>query len=89
MFVLYILENKSSRIYIGQTNDLDRRLIQHNDPLRKAWTSRWGPWKVVFTKDFGSRREAMAHEKYLKSLKDRDTVLKQIAGWRSSTSTGS
>ena len=89
MLVLYILENKSSRIYIGQTNDINRRLTQHNDPLRKSWASKYGPWKVIFTKSFKSRKEAVECERYLKSLKDRGSVFKQIAGWRSSTSTGS
>ena len=89
MFIVYILENKLSRIYIGQTNDFERRLAQHNDPVRNSWASRRGPWKIVSTNLFSSRKEAMACEKYLKSIKNRDKLLKHIAGWRSSTSTGS
>ena len=89
MFVVYIIENESSRVYVGQTNDFESRLAQHNDKLRKSWASRRGPWKVIFTRSFDSRKEAMACERYLKSLKDKDAMFKQIAGWRSSISGGS
>lgn len=92
MFVVYVIENPDSRIYIGQTNDLERRIAQHNDPLKKSWASKRGPWKVVFTKNFSSRSEAMRCERYLKSLKNKGKLLelvKYIAGWRKSTSTGS
>ncbi len=30
---VYILENPSGRIYIGYTNNITRRLNEHNDPF--------------------------------------------------------
>lgn len=32
-FWVYVLENAAGRFYVGQTDDLGRRLAQHNDPL--------------------------------------------------------
>ena len=32
MYFVYILENSSGRFYIGQTDNLARRLSQHNQP---------------------------------------------------------
>lgn len=89
MFVVYVLENKQSNHYIGHTNDLERRLSQHNNPLSKSWTSSRGPWKVLETKSFSERSEAVRCERYLKSLKNKIKLLEYIAGWRKSTSTGS
>ena len=80
MFVVYLIQNRQGKIYIGQTNNLNERLSQHNDPLRKSWASRRGPWKEIFTKDFISRREAVNCERYLKSLKNREKLLEYISG---------
>ena len=32
MYFMYILENLGGKFYIGQTDDLVRRISQHNDP---------------------------------------------------------
>jgi len=47
MFYVYILENPQGRFYVGQTDDLDRRLAEHNDPTHNAskYTTRnKDPW---------------------------------------------
>ena len=41
-------------------------MLSHND-LGKDWTAKYRPWKIIYTKDFESRIEAMKHEKWLKS----------------------
>jgi putative endonuclease len=50
MFWVYILQNPAGRVYIGQTDDVDRRLREHNDPqlgLGK-YTHKNGPWSLVW-----------------------------------------
>ncbi|PYJ12687.1 MAG: hypothetical protein DME94_11825, partial [Verrucomicrobia bacterium] len=32
MFWVYVLQNPDGKLYIGQTDNLDRRSVQHNDP---------------------------------------------------------
>jgi putative endonuclease len=77
-FFVYVLENKAGRWYIGQTNDLERRLLQHNDISRSSWAARRGPWKIVTVLEFSSRSVAIKIERQLKSLKRRDRILQYI-----------
>ena len=91
-FVSYVLYSKSKNLhYFGHTNDLSRRLAEHNDAKRSSWASCRGPWELLAVKDFNSRSGAMGEEKFLKTLKNRDTLLTYIntAGWRRGTSRGS
>ncbi len=67
---VYILQSEStSRYYCGQTSNLERRLIQHNDPeyLLSKTTKRFkGPWVLIWKKESYSRSEAMKLEKFIK-----------------------
>ncbi len=78
MFFVYILQSESTgKIYIGQTNDLDRRVAQHNDPdfkLTLHTKRNRGPWKLIHSEEYPTRREAMRREKYLKSGQGREWV---------------
>jgi putative endonuclease len=77
-FFCYILESESS-LYIGQTNDVVDRLSRHNAGLNLSTRNR-GPWKLLFSKRFESRSEAMACERKLKSLKSPSKVKAWIVG---------
>jgi putative endonuclease len=70
-FFVYVIESfTTGRRYIGQTNDLDRRLAEHNNPdhNRIKYTSRHkGPWRLVYQESYASRSEAMQRERLLKS----------------------
>ena len=72
-YCVYILENSEGRLYIGHTDDLERRLEQHNHPDGKAhlgkFTHRNGPWRLLGCEIFDSRSDAMKREKQLKSWK--------------------
>ena len=60
--------------YIGQTDDLDRRVREHNDPQHnnKKFTSKHpGPWVLVYFEQFETRAEAMRRERWLKSGRGR------------------
>jgi len=77
----YIL--KSLRItakknyYIGHTNNLKRRLVDHN--RGKDHSSKCGrPWKIVYKKTFNNRCDAIKHEIYLKKLKNKKYLEKII-----------
>jgi len=76
MFFSYIIESISTgKYYIGQTNNLENRLKSHNQGDNKYTTS-YKPWKVLYYKIYSSRQEAMSVEKKLKSLKNRELVIK-------------
>ncbi|MFA5961817.1 MAG: GIY-YIG nuclease family protein [Parcubacteria group bacterium] len=68
-FFVYILKSiKDTRLYIGQTNNLENRLLRHNSGKVTATKNR-RPFTVVYKEEYLSRTEAMQREKYLKSLK--------------------
>ena len=68
---MYIIESISTgQRYIGHTNNLERRLEEHNDPEHKPtkYTSKQtGPWKLIHQEKYSSRSEAMKRERWLKS----------------------
>jgi putative endonuclease len=77
VYSVYVLLNPDGKTYVGQTNDLDRRLAQHNDPLYRGTlhTKRHrGPWSILHTEVFSSRSAAMKREKVLKSGKGREFI---------------
>jgi putative endonuclease len=68
MFSVYILySHKDRQLYVGQTNDLERRLTRHNDGHVDATKYR-RPLTCIHSEMFDTRTEAMAREKFLKSL---------------------
>ena len=74
MYIVYVLESDSTgRRYVGQTVDLIRRYREHAGGASSSTRSR-GPWMVIHTEYFTSRREAVARERYLKSLKSRAAI---------------
>ncbi len=78
MYYVYVLRSKSSgRHYIGQTNDLKRRLVEHNRGKHKATKNR-GPWELLAHIDVSTRSEAVRLEAKLKSMKRPDRALRYI-----------
>lgn len=79
MFWIYVLQNEQSdKIYIGQTQNLEKRLGQHNDSEftkfgRNAYTKiNKGTWLLIYKEIFDTREQAIKREKYLKSHIGRD-----------------
>jgi putative endonuclease len=67
MFFVYALSSSiKNYIYVGLTNNLERRVQQHNLGKEKT-TSSYLPFKIIYQKSFQTRQEARRHEKYLKS----------------------
>ena len=74
MFTVYVLRSlSSSKLYIGQSADIARRLAEHDAGLARYTSSR-GPWQLIFREDYNTRSEAMRREKFLKSGQGRDML---------------
>jgi putative endonuclease len=70
-YFVYILKSLSSgRSYVGNTNNLQNRLLRHNNNESKA-TKGKGPWKLVYQEEFESRSKAVKREMYFKSVRGR------------------
>lgn len=69
MYYTYILENPEGRLYIGQSDNIENRLLRHNLGMVPS-TKHKGPWSLLNKYEFDTRAEAVACEAYLKSLKN-------------------
>lgn len=69
MFYVYILKSKIvERFYIGHTNNLVRRLEEHNAGKTRS-TKAFVPWEIVYTEKFLTKTEAYNREMEIKSYK--------------------
>jgi len=79
MFYVYILKSlKNRRFYTGSTNDIKRRLHEHNIGQTK-YTSKTGPFELVYKETYNTSLEAKKRERFLKTGKGRE-LLKNILG---------
>jgi len=66
MYHIYLLKSKrNSSLYIGYTNDIKRRLEEHNKGL-VGYTKRCTPWALIYYESFLSLEDAKARENSLK-----------------------
>ncbi len=73
---VYILECSDDSFYVGVTNDVGRRFIEHTKGLHEtSYTFRRRPLKLVFCKQFSSPIKAIKYEKQIKGW----TKAKKIA----------
>jgi len=73
-FIVYILHSKKfDRYYTGHTANIEIRLRSHNE-FGKDWTARYRPWKLIYTKEFKSKKEAMEYERWLKTGVGREFI---------------
>ncbi len=65
---VYVLRSAITpdRFYIGSTEDLERRLSEHNSGLCPS-TYDHRPWTIEVSLEFKSRHKASQFEKYLKT----------------------
>jgi putative endonuclease len=67
MYYVYFLKSTGTRwIYIGTTNNLNRRLAEHNNG-KSIFTSKRGPWELIYFEAYKDERDAIAREKSLKN----------------------
>ncbi|AFH50303.1 Putative endonuclease [Ignavibacterium album JCM 16511] len=79
MYTVYtIYSEKFNKIYIGQTENIERRMLEHNNGLLSVYSKRYRPWELVYTEEYPTRAEAMKREKQLKSQKGREFIWKLI-----------
>jgi len=67
MHYVYILwSSKSKNFYFGYTDDLQKRVAQHNKGLSKS-TAPYKPWRLVFYASFETQKLAKDFEQYIKT----------------------
>ena len=72
MYYVYVLRSKKNGYrYIGQTNNLGRRINEHSLGLTKSIKFQL-PFFLEYTEKFETRVDAVRREKFLKSGKGRE-----------------
>jgi predicted GIY-YIG superfamily endonuclease len=69
MYYVYVLrsEKDSDKLYIGFTNNLERRINQHNTKPTCSYTKSHQPWKLECYIAVKSKEQAESLERYLKT----------------------
>ena len=67
-YSVYILRFSNNSLYIGQTNNLDQRLKDHQSKTSRAskFSKENGEFHLVYSEDYPTLPEAMRREKQLK-----------------------
>jgi putative endonuclease len=73
MRYVYILAsvNEPQQFYVGQTDDLRKRLSDHNTG-KSPHTAKHRPWNLVCYHAFADERRAVQFERYLKTGSGRE-----------------
>jgi len=86
---VYIMTNANNTVlYTGVTNDLARRVHEHQAGAGSAFTSKYNVTKLVFYERFGQAYEAIAAEKKIKAgsrAKKVALIEAKNPGWRDLT----
>jgi putative endonuclease len=65
----YVVSCKDESLYAGYTNNLERRIKLHNEGKGAKYTRGRGPVKLVFSKKYATKSEALKAEYAFKQLK--------------------
>ena len=67
-YYVYFLTNRTNTVlYVGVTNNLQRRLYEHKNELADGFTKRYHVHKLVYFETTTDVRAAIAREKQIKS----------------------
>jgi len=71
MFFTYCIESvKFNELYFGYTDNLNRRIEEHNQGLNFS-TKRFIPWKLIYYEACINEKDAKRREYYLKTTQGR------------------
>ncbi len=79
---VYVIQNRERKFYIGLSDDVERRIEQHNIGV-SAWTRYKGPWTLIWQSPDMSLSDARKLELSLKRQKGGDGFYRIIGNVRS------
>ncbi len=65
---VYIISSRSKTLYIGVTNDLKRRMLEHKSKTNMGFSTRYNVTKLVYFEETNDATAAIEREKSLKGL---------------------
>jgi putative endonuclease len=66
LYYVYVIRSIEGRHYVGSTENVEKRLKQHNAPANRGWTNRFTEWKEIYREEFETRLEARRRERDIK-----------------------
>lgn len=84
VYAVYILSSFKKVLYIGVTNNLARRVYEHQQGLIEGFTKKYKVKQLVYYELFKDIRSAIEREKQLKRwnrLKKIELIYQQNPGW--------
>jgi putative endonuclease len=75
MYYVYILECRGGTLYVGSTNDIDKRVAAHNAGKGAKYTRGRTPVVLRYSESFETKGEALKREAVLKRLSRKDKLL--------------
>lgn len=82
---IYILKCNDNTLYTGWTNDLEKRILNHNTKKGAKYTKNRLPAYLVYFEVFDDKKEAMKREYFIKnnlSRKEKDELVLTLKGKR-------
>lgn len=69
-FYVYLLASKrNGTLYVGLTNDIERRIMEHKQKVVEGFTARYNVNMLVYFEEFESSEEAALRERRMKKWK--------------------
>ncbi len=84
-YYVYIMTNRSRTLYVGVTNDLERRVHEHKSESTEGFTKRYKMHRLVYYDATSSIEGAITREKELKKWrrsKKIDLIEATNPGWK-------
>ena len=84
-YYLYIITNKKNgTLYIGVTNDLERRMFEHKNKLVEGFSSKYDLNKLMYFETYQYVNDAIKREKNMKKWKRQwkiNLIEKENSNW--------
>lgn len=78
MYYMYVLQSlKDKKYYVGSCENLEERLIRHNQG-RETATKHRTPFNLIYSESYNTRTEALNRERQIKSYKGGNAFKKLI-----------
>ncbi len=81
MYNVYIITNQNNTVlYIGVTNNLERRVYEHKNELIEGFTQKYHLHKLVYNEQYNDVNDAIRREKQLKRWRreKKDNLIKSV-----------
>jgi putative endonuclease len=76
-FVYVLFSEKDRKLYVGETEDVKRRVWQHQSGLAAATKNRL-PVRLIYLEGYSNISEAKRRERYLKGGNGRESLKHQL-----------